>query len=314
MWSSAPATTSLWFRIFCITSIQPPTRSCSEKCMPRSRQKESPSRLSLFPMTIACLQSATRCLACKCWARPPVTRIPTRSSKKCSATLDSCAARCASFRLSRNAWSYPTNSLTNRLVFENLRHRPIRTLLGVIAISIQVAMVLTLLGLSDGMLNDQAARARGVGADILIRPPGGNIVISGGQMIQKIIPAVIDKQPHVTVASGTLIFGTDLFNYLTGVDLATFSQLNGGFRFVRGGPFERPDDVMVDTVYAGQHNIHVGDTVTNTNHMWRVSGIYEPGMLARMVVPLATLQDLTGNTGKVSTIYVKVHKPENIPA
>ena len=203
--------------------------------------------------------------------------------------------------------------MTNRLVFENLRHRPIRTLLGVIAISIQVAMVLTLLGLSDGMLNDQAARARGVGADILVRPPGGNIVISGGQMIQKIIPAVIDKEPHVTVASGTLIFGTDLFNYLTGVDLATFSQLNGGFRFVRGGPFEHPDDVMVDEVYAGQHNVHVGDTITNTNHMWRVSGIYEPGMLARMVVPLATLQDLTGNTGKVSTVYVKVDKPENIP-
>jgi putative ABC transport system permease protein len=202
--------------------------------------------------------------------------------------------------------------LTNRLVFENLKHRPVRTLLGVVAISIQVAMVLTLMGLSDGMLNDQASRARGVGADILIRPPGSAIIASGGQMIEKIIPAIIDKEPHVTVASGALIFGTDLFNYLTGVDLATFNRLNGGFRLVQGGPFERPDDAMVDEVYASQHKIRAGDMIVNTNHPWRVSGVFEPGMLARIVVPLATLQNLTGNTGKVSTVYVKVDNPANI--
>jgi putative ABC transport system permease protein len=36
-------------------------------------------------------------------------------------------------------------------------------------------------------------------------------------------------------------------------------------------------------------------------------------MLARMVVPLSTLQDLTANTGKVSTVYVKVDNAANIP-
>ena len=121
---------------------------------------------------------------------------------------------------SRSAWSYPTNSLTNKLVFENLKHRPVRTLLSIVAISIQVTMVLALVGLSEGMLNDQARRARGVGADILIRPPGSSIVASGGQMLDRLIPALIDKQPHVTAATGTLIFATDLFNYVTGVDLA----------------------------------------------------------------------------------------------
>ncbi len=80
-----------------------------------------------------------------------------------------------------------------------------------------------------------------MGADILIRPPGGSIIVSGGQMFEKIIPAVIDKEPHVTAATGTLIFGTDLFNYLTGVDLATFDRLNGGFRFLHGGPFQQPE-------------------------------------------------------------------------
>jgi putative ABC transport system permease protein len=204
--------------------------------------------------------------------------------------------------------------LTNQLVFENLKHRPVRTLLGVVAISIQVTMVLTLVGLSDGMLNEQAVRARGVGADILIRPPGGSIISSGGQMKQEIVSRIIDKQPHVTTATGVLIFATDVFNYTTGVDLATFNQLNGGFRFLKGGPFQRPDDAIVDDVYAGQHNLHVGDMANINNHPWRISGIYESGMLARAVVPIATLQDLTGNTGKVSTVYAKVDSRANIPS
>jgi putative ABC transport system permease protein len=49
------------------------------------------------------------------------------------------------------------------------------------------------------------------------------------------------------------------------------------------------------------------------NHRWHVSGIAEGGKLARLAVPMGTLQDLTGNTGKVSQIFVKVDRPANIP-
>jgi len=173
-------------------------------------------------------------------------------------------------------------------------------------------MVLSLVGLSRGVLNDQARRARGVGADILIRPPGSAIIASGGQMLSRIIPVVIEKQPHVTAATGVLIYGTDLFSYITGVDLATFNRVSGGYRFLKGGPFQSPNDVMVDELYAAQHKVHVGDTVSLINRSWRVSGIYEPGMLARQVVPLDTLQDLTANSGKISVTYVKVDTPANI--
>jgi putative ABC transport system permease protein len=101
-------------------------------------------------------------------------------------------------------------------------------------------------------------------------------------------------------------------SYVTGVDLAQFNKFNGGFRYVQGGPFQGPDDVLVDTYYADQHKYHVGETVTEANRPWKLTGIYEPGMLARQVVPLATLQDLTGNRGNVSTIYVKLDDPARI--
>ena len=61
--------------------------------------------------------------------------------------------------------------MINKLVVENLKHRPLRTLLSIVAISIQVAMVLTLVGVSKGMMDEQVRRARGIGADIIVRPP-----------------------------------------------------------------------------------------------------------------------------------------------
>lgn len=202
--------------------------------------------------------------------------------------------------------------MINKLVIENLKHRPVRTLLSIVAISIQVTMVLTLVGLSKGVLNDAARRARGVGADILIRPPGGAIIISGGQMLARIIPVVVEKQPHVSMATGVLIYASDIFNYTSGVDLSTFNKMSGGFRFVQGGPFQHPGDVIVDSLYAQQKKLHVGDAVPLLNRNWRLAGIYEPGMLARVVVPLDVLQDLTANTGKVSMVYVKVDDSANI--
>ena len=183
-----------------------------------------------------------------------------------------------------------------------------RTLLGVLAISIQVTMVLTLVGLSEGMLSDQARRARGVGADIVIRPPSSSVITMSGGMPARIADRV-QREPHVRFTTGVLQQGSDLFNYVTGLNLAEFNKLSGGFRFVSGGPFQHRDDVIVDDFYANQHHLHVGDAVTLLNRPWHVSGIYEPGMLTRVVVPLDTLQDLTANTGKVTMIYVKLDDP-----
>jgi putative ABC transport system permease protein len=198
--------------------------------------------------------------------------------------------------------------LTNKLVFENLKHRPVRTLIGIVVIGIQVTLILTLVGLKEGTLSDQAARASGVGADLIVRPPSSSVVGMSASM-KSGIAAKIDEQPDVKFSTGVLQQGTDLFNYVTGVDLAQFDKLSGGFHFLSGGPFKSPDDVMIDDFYAKQHGYHTGDTIILLNRPWHVSGIYEPGMLTRVVVPLATLQDLTANTGKVSMIYVKLDNP-----
>jgi putative ABC transport system permease protein len=203
--------------------------------------------------------------------------------------------------------------VTNRLVIENLKHRWIRTLLSVLAIAIQVTMVLTLVGVSTGMLDEQKKRSRGIGADIMIHAPGSGAILSmsAGSLTGHYVP-FIEKQPHVAAATGVLVVPNGFLTQITGIDLAGFARLNGGFRYLRGGPFQNPTDIIIDEYYATENKLHVGDTVRLLNQPWRVCGIVEPGILARFVVPLDTLQKLTSNTGKLSAIYVKVDRPEDI--
>jgi hypothetical protein len=64
----------------------------------------------------------------------------------------------------------------NTYVVSNVSYRPVRTLLSVLAIAVEVTMILTLVGLSYGTLDATARRTRGVGADIIIRRPGSSII------------------------------------------------------------------------------------------------------------------------------------------
>ncbi len=196
----------------------------------------------------------------------------------------------------------------NRLVIENLKHRPIRTLLSVVAIGVQVTMVLTLVGLSRGMLEDQQNRAKGVGADVLVRAPGSSVIGFSTNFNAKIL-GFVQKQPHVKVVTGALIQGTGGISSITGLDLKSFSELSGGFTYLQGGPFNGPDQVIIDDYYAHEHQLRLGDPLKTLNRDWKVVGIIRPGLLARVIVPLDVLQDLTANNGKLTVLYVKLDDP-----
>lgn len=202
--------------------------------------------------------------------------------------------------------------MINKLVLENLKHRWVRTLLSATAVGVQVTMILTLVGISFGMLEDMGRRSRGAGADILIRPPGSSIIgLSTAPMPEKILDFV-RKLPYVSVATGTAVYPIGGTNTVTGIDLESFTQMSGGFRYLKGGPFENPDDVIVDEHWARQSRLKAGSRVTFMNREWRVSGIVEPGKLARIFVPLKVVQELSANTGKLTMILVKLDSQESL--
>jgi putative ABC transport system permease protein len=202
--------------------------------------------------------------------------------------------------------------LINKLVLANLAHRPVRTILSVLAIAVEVSMILTLVGVSYGTLDGTARRARGVGADIMIRPPGSSIVgLSTSPMSDKLLDFVAQR-PHVVLATGIAIQPLSGFDSVTGLDLDQFSKMSGGFHYLQGGPFVKDDDVLVDEYYAKEKKLHSGDTVRLIGHDWRVAGVFESGKLARICVRLSVLQDMMGNPHHLSQIYVKADGPDHV--
>lgn len=185
-------------------------------------------------------------------------------------------------------------------------------MLSVVAVGVQVTMMLTLVGLSQGMLEDSKNRARGVGADIWVKPPGSSVIsFSAAGMPQGLLD-FFARMPEVEGVTGNIVQPVGGVNTITGLDIEEFNKVSGGFRYLSGGPFQGPDDAIVDEYYARQNKLEVGSKVNLLNRDWRVSGIVEPGKLARIVIPRDTLQNLTGNTGKLSQIFLKLKDPSKV--
>lgn len=201
--------------------------------------------------------------------------------------------------------------MTVKLVVANLKHKPMRSLLSILLIGVPVTLILCLVGLSHGLLEDSARRARGTGADIVLRPPGTSLLTLSGAPLPEQIVDFLQKWPHVTLAVGVVNHPIQVPLVATGLDLDKFNQMSGGFTYLEGGPFQRKDDILIDRFYAAQNKKKAGDTVKLWSRDWHVSGVIEGGKVARIVVPLGVLQEVAGVTGKISQVYLKLDDPAN---
>src|SRR5258708_20159963 len=66
--------------------------------------------------------------------------------------------------------------MMNRMIVGNLVHRPLRSLISVVALALEVTLILLIVGLSLGMLQDSRTRTAGIGADGLLRPPVSSFI------------------------------------------------------------------------------------------------------------------------------------------
>lgn len=201
--------------------------------------------------------------------------------------------------------------MINRLVVSNLLHRPIRTGLSILAVTMEVTMMLLIVGLAEGLLEESQKRSRGVGADIVIRPSASSAAMALGSadIPAKLAAFLPEKYDEIDMAMGTtLSFQGDL-QTITGVDWEEFTQMSGGTYFFSGGPPEGPYDVIVDEVYARYKNVKVGDTLELLNSDFHVAGVVETGKMSKIFIPLETMQDLMGWGSRFSQLFVKLHDP-----
>jgi putative ABC transport system permease protein len=196
----------------------------------------------------------------------------------------------------------------NKLVLGNVLHRPLRTLISVVAVAIEVVMILSIVAIMVGMVNNARNQTSGIGADIIVRPPNASFISSvGGAPVPAKIADVLAKLPHVAVAAPA-IADFNMAETIWGIDFPSYNALKP-FVFVSGGPFQGPNDIVIDDLYARSapkgETRTVGSTIQLLNHAFRVSGIVEHGKGGRIFVPIHTLGTLMGTPDNASVFYLK---------
>jgi putative ABC transport system permease protein len=205
----------------------------------------------------------------------------------------------------------------NRMILANLLHRPVRSMISIVAIAVEVTLILVIVGFSIGMLNDSKKRQEGIGADIMVQPPNASMLMGVSSAPVSIkLADILRKQPHVAVVSPVVmqLNTTGNVEVISGIDLETYDRLGAPFHYLEGGPFQAPDDVLVDDVVSNSRKLHAGGTLTVLNHDFHIAGVVASGKGARIFLQLPTMQDLVGAQGKASIFYVKLDDPGNADA
>ena len=202
----------------------------------------------------------------------------------------------------------------NKMIVANLAHRPVRSLISIVAIALEVTLILLIVGLCLGLLNDSRQRQAGIGADVVVMPAGSSFIVglTGSPMSIK-VGTLLAKIPHViTVAPVVQSVSTQgAIEVIAGIDPETYQKLSGPFRYLQGGPFQSPNDCLVDEIFARSHHVKAGDTIEILNNKFRVAGIVEPGKGARKFLEIGVMQDLIGAQGKATLFYLKLDNAGN---
>lgn len=191
-----------------------------------------------------------------------------------------------------------------KLISANLRERPTRTIVSVLAVALGVALVLISVGLANGQLTEHASRLQRVGADLLLQPPNSShiLAISSAALDERLLR--LAKEVEGVGGVSPVLVMTDRFKQIFGMQ-SDFADFSPSMEFVQGRMFREPYEAVVDTIYAEHNNVSMGDMHELMAHEFRIVGIYRAGTAVRVMIPMETAQELNGSPGKCSVFFIR---------
>jgi putative ABC transport system permease protein len=202
--------------------------------------------------------------------------------------------------------------MQRKMIIAGLVARPVRTLVTILAVTLEVVMILMMIGLTTGITKDAATRTEGVGAELLVEPPGSSAIIA---LSTNSMPLQIGDKlrglPGVKFVAPVML----QFNVKGGVEIfygidEHFAELTGGFHWREGRIYQAPYEAVVDDLWAANKKAKVGDTAEMLAHQFKIAGIVEHGQGSRVFMSMADMSDLTGLTPpKAALFYVKLNDP-----
>jgi putative ABC transport system permease protein len=199
------------------------------------------------------------------------------------------------------------------LLWANLLQRPTRTAVSTFAVAMAVILILLLVGLSNGLLNDSASRTQNTGADILFQPSGASLffAMNSGTLPIKLIERISPLDGVEALAPVLMNFSMSQFGLTFGIDLESFNKFPGRLHLVEGRFFQSDYEVIIDELFAKTRKLKLGDTLTILSQDFKVAGICRAGLaVVRVFIPLRTMQQLTGAIDKASLIFIKCRSKE----
>ncbi len=198
------------------------------------------------------------------------------------------------------------------LPLANIFNRKTRTTVGILAVALGVALVMVMVGLAHGTLDETASRIENVGADIIFQAPDSSpfLVLNSGVLSERLGERLLDV-PGVAAAAPVLtnritkLNGRNKLVMIFGVD-EHYNEIGTGIEIVEGRGLEKPLDLIVDTVLAAADGIHIGDKVPIMNRDFEVVGICKAGAGVRIFMRLEDMQEATAQPGKASFFFIKV--------
>jgi putative ABC transport system permease protein len=127
------------------------------------------------------------------------------------------------------------------------------------------------------------------------------------------LATVIEEVKGVAAATPVITkFIAEDFQTVYGIDEGSFPLVSSPLRFRQGGFFSQPDEVIVDTTYSEKHGLVVGDQVELLSQNFIISGVFDAGIGAGVMLPLGKLQELNGTPGKATGFFVKVSEGSGV--
>ncbi len=203
--------------------------------------------------------------------------------------------------------------MIRHMIVQNVLHRPLRTLITILAVAIEVTLVIIVVGLTSGLLAESAKRIEGVGADIMVQPPSASVFMAfSGAPMPIAIGGKLEQLEYVQAVAPVLLqFNSTGLEIVYGIQQDTFKSVTGGFVFHEGHDLVEPNDIIVDDVYAKSKKVKMGQTIHVLEHDFHVVGIVEHGKGARLFVFLSTLQEMAGARDKASVFFIKCDRTDH---
>ena len=195
----------------------------------------------------------------------------------------------------------------DNLVLSNILYRKMRTITTMAGVALGVVLVVLTVGIAHGFLHDQGRRNSAVTAEIMLGPPGSTFGLSLNPTLSLPLD-LVDKIRTIDGVRDVVPVGQYLSGHvIDGIDYESFTRVSD-MRVVEGRPIAAGDETIIDRIQQKQRKLKVGDTLAIFDRPFRVVGIYEPESLARIKVPLATMQEFL-NRNLCSMLLVKLTDP-----